>query len=298
MSTLIGMMFSIAVTMAFAGVRRLRTPGYQGYIAAYGELSGDNGPKSFYGRWIKPSALKLARMFGSLRNSSSQTDVLKQLDYAGNPGNITPDELFGTQLFGATIGLIIGGLWHYIGLPFGAIFFLLLPIVGFMYPRLWLRGKVRRRQHAISIALPDLLDMLAVCVSAGMGFDIALGLLTDNGSGPLYEELRCLLRELSIGEPRDIAFRRMAERNSSERLRTFIDALLQAEELGTPVAQTLQRQAEDIRIDRRHKARAEGSKAATKISLAVVFVVMPSVLCVMLSGMVMVITQRAGELGW
>lgn len=186
--------------------------------------------------------------------------------------------LVGATVFVATLGLhqlyrafqardrlLVGVLWLYGGLPLGPFALILLPISGFCWPLLWLRTKVRRRQQAISVALPDLLDMLAVCVSAGMGFDVALTLLAERGEGPLYEELDRLLRELRIGEPREQAFRHLSERNSSEALRSFVDALLQAEELGSPIAATLERQAEDLRIYRRHRAREQGAKAATKI---------------------------------
>ncbi|MFQ3633575.1 type II secretion system F family protein, partial [Roseiflexus sp.] len=152
---------------------------------------------------------------------------------------------------------------------------------------------VKRRQHAITVALPDLLDMLAVCVSAGMGFDIALTLLVERGEGPLYEEMGRMLRELQMGAPREQAFRNLAMRNSSDALRGFIDALLQAEELGSPIAATLERQAEDIRIGRRYRAREEGAKAATKITLIVVVLVTPSVLCLIVAALGMSIMRSS-----
>ena len=297
MSVVIGLMISIAVTMLIGGVRRIRTPGFESQLAPFGELVADNRPRTRYERWVRPSALRLADAVGVFRGLTDPVKISRQLDYAGNPFGIHAHEFYGSQIFGALVGLIIALIWLVLGLPFGEMLVLLLPIGGFFYPQLWLRGKARRRQHQIAITLPDLLDMLAVCVASGMGFDIALTLLAARGEGPLYEEIDRLLRELRIGEPREQAFRHLSNRNSAESLRTFIDALLQAEELGTPIAVTLERQADDIRITRRHRARSQGAKAATKISLVVVLLVMPSVLCLIIGSLVMTIGRNIGPLG-
>lgn len=296
MSVLIGLMFSISVTMLFSGIRRIKTPGFEEQLAPFGAAR-DEAPRTRYERWIRPAARWFAEHFTALRGLTDPVKTSQRLDYAGNPANMSVDEFYGMQVYFTLIGLVLGTLMLLSGLPFSQFGILLLPLVGFFLPQLWLRGKVKRRQHAISVTLPDLLDMLAVCVTAGMGFDIALMLLAERGDGPLYEEIDRLLRELRIGEPREQAFRHLAARNSSENLRSFIDALLQAEELGTPIALTLERQAEDIRVIRRHKARAEGAKAATKISLVVVLLVMPSVMCLILSSLVMTIGRSIGPLG-
>jgi tight adherence protein C len=296
MSVLIGLMFSLSVTMLIGGIRRIRVAGFEEQLAPFGGMP-EATARTRYERWVRPVALRLAEHVSLLRGLTDPVKTAQRLDYAGNPGNLTTDELYGVQLCGTLAGLLLGTLLLASGLPFSQFGILLLPLTGFLLPQLWLRRKVRQRQHAISVALPDLLDMLAVCVSAGMGFDVALALLAERGEGPLYEELDRLLRELRMGEPREAAFRRMAQRNSSEHLRAFIDALLQAEELGTPVALTLERQAEDMRVSRRHQARAAGAKAATKISLVVVLLVMPSVLCLILSALVMTIGRSIGPLG-
>jgi tight adherence protein C len=291
MSTLIGLMFSVAVTMLLAGVRRIRTPGLEAHLAPFGETRGDPRPRTRYERLVRPLALRLADGFGLLRGLSDPAQLSQQLDDAGNPRGITAHEFYGVQVYALLAGLLIGVVWMLLELPLAPFVVVLLPIGGFYYPRLWLRGRVRRRQHLITIALPDLLDMLAVCVSAGMGFDVALRLLAERGAGPLYEELARLLRELRIGEPREQAFRHMAARNSSEALRSFVDALLQAEELGAPIAATLERQAEDMRVSRRYRARAQASKAATKISLVIVVLVVPTVMCMIMGGIVLSISQ-------
>ncbi|HEU4324273.1 MAG TPA: type II secretion system F family protein [Roseiflexaceae bacterium] len=296
MSAVIGMMMSLAVLLLFSGVQRIRAPGIREQIAQYGEAQRASAPQSRYERWVRPLALRLAGGFTMLRGLTDPQQTARQLVYAGSPRGIGEHEFYGVQVYGGLAGLVAGVVWLYGGLPLGPFALILLPIGGFCWPLLWLRVQVKRRQQAISVALPDLLDMLAVCVSAGMGFDIALTLLAERGEGPLYEELDRLLRELRIGEPREQAFRHLSQRNSSEALRSFVDALLQAEELGSPIAATLERQAEDLRIYRRHRAREQGAKAATKISLVVVVAVMPSVLCVILGALALAVSSNAGPL--
>jgi tight adherence protein C len=296
MSLLIGLMAATAVLLLFYGVRAVRAPGYEAALARFGTATASYGPRSRFNRLVRPAARVLARHVTIFRILSDDVKVQRRLDYAGNPHQLTPFEFYGLQVYGATAGLAVAFLWTLIGLPGGTLFMLALPFLGFFYPVLWLRGKARKRQAAITIALPDLLDMLAVCVSAGMGFDIALGLLSSNEEGPLYEEIRRLLRELRIGEPRDRAFRRLSERNSSVELRNFIDALLQAEDLGTPIAATLERQAEDMRTARHQRAREQGARASNNISLVTVFLIMPSILFLIFGGIALaVLTSGALE---
>ncbi|NJM05290.1 type II secretion system F family protein [Candidatus Gracilibacteria bacterium] len=294
MSILFGIVVSSIVSLLISGIRRVRTPGYELQIAQFGTGQANAERRTFYQRTLRPLALALADNITVLRPFVTFATVAKRLDYAGNPGGIGAHELHGLQILGMLTGLAIGLLLTVLGIPFGQFALILLPLGGFVYPLLWLRGKANKRQRTISVTLPDLLDMLAVCISAGMGFEIALSLLSERNQGPLYEEVARLLRELHVGESRQQAFRHLGERNSSPELRVFIDGILQAEELGTPIAETLERQAEDIRIRRRHRARAEGAKVATKISLVIVMLSMPSIMCLILGALALTIARGTG----
>lgn len=296
MSIIIGVITAGILIMLLLGLQRLRIPGYETQLSPFGEPQEQPAERTAYERRVRPLAVWLAKNVDVLRGMSDPVKIAQKLNYAGNPSGITANEFYGVQLYTCFAGLIVSLAYLYIGLPLAQVVIILLPIGGFFYPVLWLRGKVRRRQHAISVALPDLLDMLAVCVRAGMGFDIALKLLHDRNEGPLQEEIARLLREIQIGEPRQHAFYRVSQRNSSEPLRSFIDALLQAEELGTPIADMLERQAEDIRIKRRHEARSKGAQAASKIALVIIFVVVPSVACLMIGGLVLMMQRNGGAI--
>ncbi|MCU0495378.1 MAG: type II secretion system F family protein [Chloroflexaceae bacterium] len=294
MSAIIGLLVTVIALLFYQGYQRIRTPGYEAYLAPFGGNIGLERPNTRYERWVRPLALWFSDNLGFLRVFTDFQKVAKQLDYAGNPRGMTPREFYGVQVYGGLAGLLVGFLWLQLGLPFGVAALVLLPLFGYAYPAMWLKGKVKRRQQAISVSLPDLLDMLAVCVSAGMGFDIALGLLVERSKGALYEEMERLMRELRIGEPRHLAFRHVIERNSSKELRAFIEALLQAEDLGTPIAATLERQAEDMRIMRRHRLREQGAKANNQIALVMVFLIMPSIMCLVLGGIVLSFFQGSG----
>lgn len=269
MIALISFLVATAVSLLIAGVLRLRTPGYEGQLLRYREEKNTPVQVTRYERWVRPVALWLALEFPLLRGPANLKKVAQQLDYAGNPRGITADELYGLQLLGALVGLLAGAYALVLRLPLSVVIATVCCAAGSYAPRLWLRSRVRRRQQAISTNLPDLLDMLAVCVSAGLGFDTALRMLADRGDGPLYEEVHRLLREIQIGEPRKQAFNTLVARNSSEPLRSFVGALLQAEELGTSITDVLERQAESLRIYRRHSAQKRASLANNLTTLIV-----------------------------
>lgn len=108
-------------------------------------------------RRVRPYALRLARNVTALRGLTDFEQTARMPDYAGNPAGMTVHEFHDVQLYGGLAGLLIGGVWFALELPLGAILLVILSPGGFFYPLLWLRGRVRQRQHAITVALPDLL---------------------------------------------------------------------------------------------------------------------------------------------
>ncbi|MDJ0754750.1 MAG: type II secretion system F family protein [Ardenticatenaceae bacterium] len=292
MGLLIGLMAMVAVLILAEGMRRLSVPRSGKLLAelVYGE-SAPEAKQTYFQRRVLPVARPLAERFEFLEPFSEPEKVAFKLDYAGRPYDMDAQQFLGVQVYMMLVGLV-GGLVYFfvaitLGLCGGAIALLAGPTAGFFLPRLWLDNKVKKRQEQINLSMPDFLDMMVVSVRAGMSFDNALRLVCVHITGPLTEELRRVIRELEVGEPRNIAFRRLVKRNTSEDLRAFIDALLQADELGTPIAKTLEVQAEELRTIRINRARERAAKASPNISLVTVFLVVPSVLCLFLSMMVM-----------
>jgi tight adherence protein C len=277
MITLIGLMLSFSVALLYNGIQRIRTPGYAAQLAAFSSKRETTKPLTSYERWVRPYALRLADKVDLLRGFTDYPSVARQLDYAGNPLGMTPHEFYGVQLFSTLVTLFIGVLW-FVGI--GSIA-LILPIVGFIFPHLWLRGKAKERQEAIKNTLPQFVELFSTCVSAGLGFDVALSLIAERSKGPLYEELRRLLHELSIGEVREQAFHKLMKRNSTKELHRFVDALLESGKMGTPVTVTLLRQAENMRVVRQNQIREQGKRKAIWLSTLTPLMTFPLLILIM-----------------
>jgi tight adherence protein C len=152
----------------------------------------------------------------------------------------------------------------------------------FFLPDIVLAEVAEKRQEAITLTLPDFMDLLAISIAAGVGFDLAINNVVARMRGPLAEELERMLRELRLGNPRRYAYRKMIWRNDSPALRGFFSAMIQADELGTPVADILEWQAQTLRHQRIQEARRRGAKASTKISL-----VLSTILLFSLTGIIL-----------
>jgi len=139
-----------------------------------------------------------------------------------------------------------------------------------------------KRQERILTALPDALDMLTVCVEAGLGFDSALAQVARNTRGPLAEEFARALQEMQIGLSRVQALRAVADRSTVPELRAFVSSLVQASELGVPVARVLREQTGEMRVRRRQRAEEKAQKVPVKIMFPVVTCLFPALLVVII----------------
>ena len=165
---------------------------------------------------------------------------------------------------------------------------------GAALPARWVTGRAAARRAAIVRELPDLLDLLELSVHAGMALDPALDLAAGRLGGVLGGEVRELLGELAYGTPRRAAYRGLVARTGSPEIAQVVGAILQAEELGAPLAATLAGQAEALRGRRRQLAREHAAKAAPKIQLVVALVMVPAVLLLVLGVLVIELTRQVG----
>jgi tight adherence protein C len=289
MSAVIAFFAFISVLLVIAGVQRYTAPRLgQQMVQRMGEerdlISRQRG---FFEKHLRPTVEKLPRYFGFLKGLQDADDVRLKLAYAGHPLGLDAERFFGLRVLVALAVLILGFYYNLLGLCGGPILLIGAPIGGFFAPLLWLNRRVKARQDEITLSLPYMLDLLSVCVQAGMGFERALQNIVEHMTGPLSEELRHFLRELRLGESRETAFRHLAERNSSEELRAFGNAMIQADELGTPISQTLRIHAEDMRVRRQQRAKELASKASPKISLVAISLIAPSAMLLMLGALVL-----------
>lgn len=208
------------------------------------------------------------------------TSLQRRLDLAGNSGNWTPDRILAVKGIGLVVGGMIGVLLGLHRPTLVIVWAAALGACGFFFPDVLLYNTGLKRQALIVSALPDALDMLTVCVEAGLGFDSAMAQIARNTTGPLAEEFARALQEMQIGLSRSQALRGMVARTTVPELRAFVSALVQASELGIPVARVLREQAGEMRVIRRQRAEERAQKVTVKIMFPVVLCLFPALLVV------------------
>jgi tight adherence protein C len=163
---------------------------------------------------------------------------------------------------------------------------LILGGIGFFLPDFWLRNRVTARQREIVHTLPDVLDLLTVCVEAGMGFDAAVARVVEqpeNRRNPLYQELRRMHLEVRAGRPRAEAMRALGERTGVQEVRSLVGAFIQTDRLGTPLGKTLRVYADSARVQRRYRAEEQAHLAPLKMLFPTVFFLLPAFFLVTLA---------------
>jgi tight adherence protein C len=154
--------------------------------------------------------------------------------------------------------------------------------MGAYLPKMWLGARVRSRQKEISKSLPDAFDLIVTCVEAGLGLEAALARVAEKTTGPFGEELTLCLREVSMGKLRREALKEMADRTGVPDLTGFINAVVQAETMGTSIGTVLRVQAEQMRIKRRQRAEQQAHAAPVKMMFPLVLCLFPTLFIVIL----------------
>ena len=152
-------------------------------------------------------------------------------------------------------------------------------VVGFFLPDIWLRSRIKARQRDIVNSLPDVLDLLMVCVEAGMGFDAAVARVSEQSDlkrSPLHDEMLRMHLEMRAGRPREEALRALGERAGVSEVKAMVAAFIQTDRLGTPLGRTLRVHSESARIERRHRAEERAYLAPLKMIFPTVFFLMPA----------------------
>jgi tight adherence protein C len=166
--------------------------------------------------------------------------------------------------------------------------------VGFIAPEFWLGRKIRARQTDMILQLPDALDLLTISVEAGLGFDAALAKVVEKMDGPLIAEFRQALAEIRMGRLRRDALRDVASRCDVQPVTNFIGAIVQAEQLGVPIAKVLQIQSQQLRIERRQRAEEAAAKAPVKMLFPMVGCIFPTIFIVILGPAIVTVVRGVG----
>ena len=217
-----------------------------------------------------------------------------RLELADNPGNLTPGNFTAVRfvtMFG--LGGLILALMLVAKAPVGRriLFTVMVTVLGFFLPDMWLTSKIRRRQREVVRQLPDTLDLLTICVEAGLGLDQAIQRVVDKSDNELSRALNRYLQETRLGKPRREAFQSMAYRLEVPDVTTFVAAVVQATDLGVSMARILRVQSEQMRIRRRQRAEQEAHRAPIKMVFPLVFLILPSILIVLLGPSILVLME-------
>ena len=246
----------------------------------------------FFERTIRPLAARLSGTVARITSASFTEQTEKRLAMAGNPGDMRVSDWLGMKALASgaafavmflLFGLLGGNLLLGLGLGFAGL------VGGYIFPEFWLGGRVKARQKAILLELPDALDLLTISVRAGLAFDAALGKVVEKMKGPLVDEFRRALAEVRVGKARRDALRDIVPRTDVQPLSNFIGAIIQAEQLGVSISKVLQVQSEQLRIERRQRAEEQAAKAPIKMLFPLVGCIFPSLFVVILGPAIILI---------
>ena len=238
----------------------------------------------FSERVLSPARDRLAGWALRLTPKSTVAGIAMKLHAAGLARSLSPSGFLAGKLVTSMSGLLLGALggasrggsaWALMGgLMFG--------FIGFMLPDTLLTARARSRRERIRSELPDALDLLAVSVEAGMGFDGAIQKLTEHMDGALVEEFALALGEMRIGESRADALKKMVERVDAPEMAAFVRAIIQADQLGISLGRILRVQAADARLRRQAAAEEKAMKAPIKMLFPTVLFIFPAMFLVIL----------------
>ncbi|NYI70862.1 tight adherence protein C [Naumannella cuiyingiana] len=245
-----------------------------------------NSPLSRLAGRLVPSIRRLIGPAGSLY-------LQRTINRAGRPDGVSVDTVLRRIAFWLILLAPVGLLFIVQGQPFALP---LLLICALWLPLAGILRRARTRRARIDRDLPDFLDILAVTVSAGIAFRAALARVSDRFDGPLAEEVRITLDQLTHGASLRSAFLGLQERTGSVPMRSFVTAFLQAEELGAPLAETLNQIAVDMRRDSAQAMRRLAGETAPRITLVTTLFLVPAALIFTVVGLVIGADLNLSEL--
>ena len=242
----------------------------------------------FTQRVIYPMARKLGEIAIRFTPQKMLQSISRKLELAGSPAGLDATMILAAQFIVAAVfaGIVIlvfsvgSTVW-----PITRIILLTIGIaaVGFYFPQLYLTSKVGRRQKEIRKAMPDALDLLTICVEAGLGFDAALAKVSEKWQTELSLAFARCIREIQLGKTRRESLRDMAERIGIPEMTSFVAAVIQSEQLGVSMSKVLRIQADQVRVKRRQLAEEEAHKAPVKMLIPMAFLIFPSLMIVLLT---------------
>lgn len=247
----------------------------------------------FSQRVLLPNLRRLGQFAARFTPQSSLESVQHQLDLAGNPRGLDPTTFWAGRIL-ATVGLsafillvtFLAPPSSFLSIRTGTVkalaFALGGALLGFFLPVLLLQSRIKRRQELIVKAMPDALDLLTVCVEAGLGFDQAMSKVSEKWENDLSLAFERVIQEVRLGKLRREALRDMADRMDIPDMTSFVAAIIQADQLGVSMGKVLRIQSDQMRVKRRQRAEKKAHEAPVKMLIPMAFLIFPSLYIVLL----------------
>lgn len=278
----VGVVAALLVLTAAQGIRMLATTGLESAVAVDPVVRRARS-RGLYAM-VDAVGARFARATRGFYGPERLAAVEALLRAAGRPGGLTQTTYIQRHTGFLVLGFVLLLLMILNRMvPAGLVAFALF---AFFMP-LWIRLSARDRRARIERDLPDFLDVLAVTVNAGMSFRPALSRVREYHDGPLREEVGVTLDEMELGVSRRAAFTALRDRTGTDGVATFVTALLQAEELGVPLADALRNIAAEIRRERAQDVKQQAAKAASKVALVTTTTILPGALILVMSVLLM-----------
>lgn len=245
---------------------------------------------------LPPLLGRLRDVAARLTPSGYAARLQRRLDLAGNPAGWPAGRVLAFKGIGLVVGGLVGGA---LGAHGGAVVLLWLAVgavLGFLLPDLAVRNAGEKRQIELQKALPDAIDMMTICVEAGLGLDAALARVARDLEGPVAAECSRVLQEMQFGKSRSEALRALAARTDVSELRTFVSSLVQATEFGISIASVLRDQSKQLRVRRRQRAEEKAQKLPVKILLPLITCLLPAMFVLILGPAVINIVHTLGNI--
>jgi tight adherence protein C len=300
-TTIIGFILVVVLVIlglgfVFVGLKRLDTSETRRRIKAfvledrrptlqYGlpDLQAQNFSETFLQRTVIAWLNAMISFLGSYTPQQTLQETNRRLIIAGSPFNFRAPQYYGVQVLLLIVGGVNAFLVYQISpslqYMLGSLLLLLFFLVA---PGVWLRATMRRRQEMVRRSLPDALDMLSVCVAAGLSFDQAMMRVGQTFKTPMGLEFARVVAEIEIGVPRRQALRNLQARVDISELSSFVAVILQSETMGMSIADVLRSQAEQVRVFRQYRAREVAQQLPAKMMFPLALFIFPALLAVIL----------------
>jgi tight adherence protein C len=238
----------------------------------------------FMGRVVRPALKRMGQILEQTMPEKARHKIHLSLVLAGRPGGMAARDFIAMRYVLAVLmtilGILIGALTQNVALlACGA---LVGAMVGLYAPMFWLQMRLRKRRSEIQADLPDVIDVLVVCVEAGLTFEAAMEKVVEKYDHGLAEEFGRVMQEVRLGRPRLDALNEMGQRTGVEELNNFVQAIIQSEQLGSGVSKILRIQSDEIRLRRLVTAQERGARASLKMLLPMLGCIFPTLWVILL----------------